>query len=94
MACGSSWPRAGPGRTPGGLRGFHLELVGEDRLGIVSRLTRTLAEQGISIDQLLTELVGSTAGGKPKFRVSAHLLAPAGLAPDALLGRLGALPMK
>ncbi len=83
--------KSGAAGTPGGLRGFHLELVGEDRLGIVSRLTRTLSEQGISIDQLLTELVGNTAGGKPKFRVSAHLLAPAGLAPDALLGRLEGL---
>lgn len=83
--------KSGAAGMQGGLRGFHLELVGEDRLGIVSRLTRTLAEQGISIDQLLTELVGSTALGKPKFRVSAHLLAPAGLAPDALLGRLEGL---
>ena len=80
----------GAGAAPG-LRGVDLELVGEDRLGIVSQLTRILAESGISIEHIHTEIAGGKPPGKQTFKVVAHLLVPNGLSADELRGRLGVL---
>ena len=77
--------------APAGLRGIGLELVGEDRVGIVSKLTRILAESGISIEHIHTEIVGGHAAGKQTFKVSAHLLVPKALSTDELRGKLEAL---
>jgi glycine cleavage system regulatory protein len=74
-----------------GLRGIDLELVGEDRLGIVSQLTRILAESGISIEHIHTEIVGPETSGKHSFKVAAHLLAPKALALDELRRKLEVL---
>jgi methionyl-tRNA formyltransferase len=73
------------------LRVFELELVGEDRLGIVSNLTRMLAERGISIESIHTDIVRSGVSGKQTFKVEAHLLVPANLSVDALKKELGTL---
>lgn len=77
--------------VPAALRGFELELVGEDRIGIVSSLTRLLAERGISIENIHTELVRSGLTGKQTFKIGAHLLAPASLQLDDLRRDLGTL---
>jgi methionyl-tRNA formyltransferase len=77
--------------VPAALRGFELELVGDDRVGIVSRLTKLLAERGISIENIHTELVRSGVSGKQTFKIGAHLLVPAALAVDELRRELGAL---
>lgn len=77
------------GQSADGLRGIELELVGEDRLGIVSHLTRILAESGISIENLHTELVGGKASvKKPTFKVAAHLRVPNAISSDALRQKL------
>ena len=73
------------------LRGVELELVGEDRLGIVSRLTKILAERGISIETIHTEIVRSGMSGKQTFKVGAALLVPGTLSLDALRQELGTL---
>ena len=77
--------------APPGLRGVDLELVGEDRLGIVSNLTRILTESGISIEHIHTEIGGGKGPGKPSFKVAAHLLVPKALSADALRGKLEGL---
>lgn len=78
--------------VPDGLRSIALDLVGEDRLGIVSNLTRILAENGISIENIHTEIVGgSKAGAKQMFKVVAQLLAPKALASDELRRKLEVL---
>ncbi len=76
--------------APAGLRGVELELVGDDRLGIVSNLTRILAERGISIEQIHTEIVVGPSG-KQTFKVGAHLLVPNALSSEALRHELEAL---
>jgi methionyl-tRNA formyltransferase len=73
------------------LRGVELELVGEDRVGIVSRLTKILAERGISIETIHTEIVRSGMSGKQTFKVGAALLVPGNLSLDALRQELGTL---
>jgi methionyl-tRNA formyltransferase len=77
--------------VPTSLRGFELELVGDDRLGIVSRLTKILAERGISIENIHTEIVRSGVSGKQTFKIGAHLLVPAALSVDELRRELGTL---
>jgi glycine cleavage system regulatory protein len=77
--------------VPASLRGVELELVGEDRLGIVSSLTKILAERGISIENIHTEIIRSGVSGKQTFRIGAHLLLPAALSIDALRRELGSL---
>jgi methionyl-tRNA formyltransferase len=74
-----------------GLRGVELELIGEDRLGIVSKLTRILAEAGVSIEHMHSEIVGAPASPKKTFKVAAHLLVPAAISSEELRGRLEAL---
>jgi glycine cleavage system regulatory protein len=74
-----------------GLRGVDLEMVGDDRLGIVSNLTRMLAERGISIEHIHTELFRTGVDGKPTFKIAAHLLVPAAQTIEELQQALGAL---
>lgn len=64
------------GPPPAGLRGLELELIGDDQVGIVSKLTRLLAERNVSIEHIHTELVHGH-GAKQTFKVRAHLMAPA-----------------
>ena len=79
--------------VPTSLRVVELELVGEDRVGIVSKLTRILAERAISIESIHTEIVRVRSGvsGKQTFKIEAHLLVPAALSVDALRQELGTL---
>ena len=77
--------------VPSTQRSVELELVGEDRVGIVSKLTRILAERGVSIENIHTEILRSGMSGKQTFRIGAHLLVPAKLSVEALRLELGAL---
>ncbi len=77
--------------VPDTMRGFELELVGDDRVGIVSRLTSMLAERGISIENIHTELTRNGVSGKQTFKIGAHLLVPAALPVDELRRDIGAL---
>ena len=76
---------------PGTPRGMSLELVGNDRPGIVASLTRLLAERGVSIENLHTELIGGAAGAGHRFKVAAHLLVPPAISTEDLRGELGVL---
>lgn len=73
------------------MKSVELELVGDDRVGIVSSLTKILAERGISIENIHTEIVRSGVSGKQTFKIGAHLLVPAKLSVDALRQELGTL---
>jgi glycine cleavage system regulatory protein len=77
--------------VPDTLRSVELELVGDDRVGIVSNLTKILAERGVSIESIHTEILRSGVSGKQVFKIGAHLLAPAGLSIDKLQHDLSAL---
>jgi len=75
-------------QAPGGMRGIDLELVGDDRVGIVSSLTPILAEAGISIEHIHTEIVRTTTTARKIFKVASHLLVPNTLSSDELRRRL------
>jgi methionyl-tRNA formyltransferase len=77
--------------VPASLRNVELELVGDDRVGIVSNLTKILAERGISIENIHSEIIRSGVSGKQTFKIGAHLLIPAALSIDALRQELSTL---
>ena len=83
--------RSDGAKVPDSLRSVELELVGEDRLGIVSRLTKILAERSVSIESIHTEIIRSGVSGKQTFKIEAHLLVPLALSVDALRLELGTL---
>lgn len=83
--------RSSSASVPASLRAVELELVGDDRIGIVSTLTKILAERGVSIENLHTEILRSGVSGKQTFKIGAHLLLPTSLSVDALRQELGAL---
>ena len=78
------------GAPPAGLRSVTLDLLGDDRPGIVSKLTHMLAERGINIERLHTDTVAA-AQGQPRFKVGAQLLVPNAVATEALQRDLGVL---
>jgi glycine cleavage system regulatory protein len=75
----SEAPSAPPGR-----RIVALELTGVDRPGIIRDLSRHLAENGVSIDDLHTEIVDGGASAQHLFKVRAVLVVPQSL-PTATL---------
>jgi len=82
----SETPAAPPGR-----RIVSLELSGVDRPGIVRDLSRHLAENGISIDDLHTEIVDNGASAQHLFKVRAVLVVPETLTTEVLRAALDKL---
>ncbi|MGE0355366.1 MAG: glycine cleavage system protein R [Burkholderiales bacterium] len=67
-------------------RRVRLELVGHDRPGIVRDLSGNLAQRGVSIEELDTQVASAAMSGEHLFKVKALLAVPAEL-PDAELQR-------
>jgi glycine cleavage system regulatory protein len=76
---------------PAGRRMVKLELTGLDRPGIVRDLSRSLAAQGVSIDDLQTEIVDGATSAEHLFKVNALLVVPEALSADTLRAVLAAL---
>lgn len=53
-------------------------VIGADRHGISSSLTRMLAARLVSIENMHTEIVTSPGTARRSFRIHAHLLVPEG----------------
>ena len=66
-------------------------MTGIDRPGIVRDLSRDLAERGVSIDDLYTEIVSDGASAEHRFKVKALLAVPDSLPNEALRRALAAL---
>jgi methionyl-tRNA formyltransferase len=77
--------------APAGRRMVKLELTGLDRPGIVRELSRSLAEVGVSIDDLHTEIVDDGTSGEHLFKVKALLVVPESLPHESLRHSLDAL---
>ncbi|WP_428532121.1 glycine cleavage system protein R [Rhodopila sp.] len=61
-----------------------LEVVGNDRPGIVRDIAQILAGGGVNIEELTTDVVSGSFSGEPLFRVTALLRAPSAAAVDAM----------
>jgi glycine cleavage system regulatory protein len=70
---------------------FQLELVGQDRPGIVREISRVLASQGVNVEELKTECVRAPTTGQSLFRASALLRLPTGLSEASLRAALEAV---
>lgn len=73
------------------VRVLKLDLVGQDRPGIVRDISRVLAELGISIQELTTELSSAAMSGEHLFTAHALLQVPAAVATADLSRLLEAL---
>ena len=69
-------------------RTLAFELIGADRIGIVSEIAHAFAEKGISINDLETQCSSSPWSGDPLFEATGVLSAPADINKDELLERL------
>ncbi len=63
---------------PVALRLVMLELVGQDRPGIVRQITAALAARHANVEELTTECVSAPMSGEPLFKASARLALPPG----------------
>jgi glycine cleavage system regulatory protein len=54
-----------------------LELVGNDRPGILRTVTGVLAEHGVNVEELSSECVSAPMGGGDLFQAKARVLVPA-----------------
>jgi glycine cleavage system regulatory protein len=76
---------AAPGRL------IALQLVGQDKPGIVRDVSRALAGQGVSIESFESEVVSGAMSGEAMFRARAQLRVPAAVPVDALRRAMEAL---
>lgn len=67
---------------------LRLELVGQDRPGIVRDISRAIAAAGISIEELDTQLKSAPWSAENLFEAKALLRVPNGVPADALRGTL------
>ena len=79
-----SAPLAPTARSAPNQPALHLELVGQDRPGIVRDISRVLAAQGVNVEELSTECVAAPTTGQALFRAAAQLRLPSGLTVDDL----------
>ncbi len=66
------------------LRRLRLELVGNDREGIIRDISRALAARGVNVEELRTECDSAPMSGTPLFRMVADLASPHSIALDEL----------
>jgi glycine cleavage system regulatory protein len=73
------------------MRHITLDLVGQDRPGIIKSISTELARQGVSIDKLQTQINSGAMSGEQMFHMHAQLSVPMGLDDDALRDGLESL---
>lgn len=76
-------PAAAEGERAAG-QPLGIEIVGQDRPGIVREVTTVLAGLDVNIEDFTTEIEGSAWSGAPLFRGRAKLLLPASVSTDQL----------
>jgi glycine cleavage system regulatory protein len=70
---------------------LHLELLGADHPGIVAEISAALAEHGVNIEELSTDVRDAPMAGGTLFEARAVLAAPASTSTDTLQSTLEGL---
>ncbi len=70
---------------------FSLDLVGPDHPGIVRDISHCLAEHGVSVEEMETDIRGAPMGGGSLFYAQARVCIPASLSEEELRQALEAL---
>ena len=78
-------------QTPERSRPYILELIGHDRPGIVRDVSRALAQHGVNVVELHTQVVSAPMTGEPLFEAKVELRAPADTVMDELRDALDQL---
>jgi len=73
------------------VREIRLEIIGSDRPGIVHEISEALADRGINVDELRTEIMSAPMSGELLFLANADLLVPLDLNLELLRKDLEAL---
>jgi glycine cleavage system regulatory protein len=72
-------------------RRIKLELVGQDRPGIIHSISSQLATNGVSIEKLHTRITSGAMSGEQMFHMDASLLVPTTLSEEGLRASLEVL---
>jgi len=72
-------------------RALYIELIGNDRPGIIRDISRALAAQRINIEDLETDVMSAPMSGEVLFRARAHVHVPSSVTLDTLRTQLEAL---
>lgn len=70
---------------------FRLELVGQDRPGIVRDISRALASLGVNVQDFRTAVESAPMSGERLFRAQAELVSPPGVDLDTIKASLEGL---
>ena len=65
-----------------------LEIVGQDRPGIIRQIARALAEQGVNVEELQSECASAAMSGETLFKARARLSIPASCDSEKIRRRL------
>ena len=76
--------RGGDAPAAGAVRHLKLDLIGNDRPGIIHSISSQLALRGISIENLQTAVVNGAWSGEQMFQMNARLVVPMALDADEL----------
>jgi len=83
--------RSQPDSPTSEVRELQLEILGSDRPGIVHEISEALADRGINVDELRTEIMSAPMSGELLFLANAELTVPADLNLELLRKDLEAL---
>jgi glycine cleavage system regulatory protein len=83
--------RSQPRPTVEAARTVRLELVGHDRPGIVRELSGSLAQLGVSIEELHTRVASAAMSGESLFKMQMQLAVPGSVGKDELRRAIEAL---
>ena len=70
--------------TPADVPLMRLELVGQDRPGIVREIAQVLASEGVNVEEFTTECVSAATTGQTLFQATAQLRLPPGASKSKL----------
>ncbi|MBP9225388.1 MAG: hypothetical protein KBF76_16070 [Verrucomicrobiales bacterium] len=70
--------------TPETGRVMTMEVVGQDRQGIVSSISRTLSQMGVNVIELATDCSEAPWSGERLFKTNARLIVPEDISGDRL----------
>src|SRR5690606_17772000 len=82
--------RSAQSPLPEAHRRLHLELVGNDRGGVVRDVSALLASHHINVAELSTDTASAPMSGGMILKIAAELIAPVGIEPSALRRELEA----
>jgi glycine cleavage system regulatory protein len=80
-----------PAARAAAFRTVRLELLGNDRPGIIRDISKVLAQEHVNIEELETAVAGAPMSGEQLFRARAQLRLPASVTTDSLRSKLEAL---